>query len=575
MGQFPLQSELKNKLGRRFEAIYGKDFSDTFLDDITREIILSRDKANTPKYKWNEKDIILITYGDSIIREGEKPLQTLNNFLSNRLKNITNCVHILPFFPYSSDEGFSVIDYYDVNPELGDWNDIKSINRNFHLMADLVINHVSQKSKWFQNFLQGKSPGKEYFIEVDPATDLSMVTRPRSSPLLTEFKTKAGKKFIWTTFSSDQADLNFSNPEVLLEIIRIMLYYISNGVRIIRLDAIAFIWKKPGTSCLHLPEVHEIIKLIREILEFIDPGIILLTETNVSNRENLSYFGNDDEANMIYQFSLPPLLLHALNTGNSFFLTRWASEIPVTSINSTYLNFTASHDGIGVRPLEGLLPQKDLSDLLETMINFGAIISNKTNNDGSESPYEINITCFDALKGTVKGEDNLQAERFICSQVIMMAFKGIPAFYIHSLFATHNNYEGFIESGKPRSINRKKLYSGQLERFLEKPGTQSQVFNELIRIIKIRKNQKAFHPDSAQKILSINPGLFCIYRQSNKNGQELYSVSNISDIEQVFPAKDILKNGFKYYDLLKNEKYRHYMESIRLKPYQTVWLTNK
>jgi len=418
------------KIEDRLRFIYKEKYNYTILESLL-EVISGYSLILNKGNKWDEKDVVLITYGDSIKNNNERPLQTLKSFLDTRLKDELSVVHILPFFPYSSDDGFSIIDFRQVNPELGDWNDVKDLTLNFNLMADLVINHASSKSEWFQNFVKQDGKGKDYFIVEDPEKDLSQVTRPRSSPLLTPYETADGIKHVWTTFSADQVDLNFSNPDLLVEMMDILLGYISQGARIIRLDAIAFLWKVVGTTCLHLPETHEVVKLMRDVAEFINPGTVILTETNVPNKENLSYFGDNDEAHMVYQFSLPPLLLHALHTGNSYYLTTWAQSLPQLKGDKTFFNFTASHDGIGVRPLEGLLPDDEKIKLVESMKDFGGMVNYKSNPDGSTSPYELNITYFDALKGTAEGEDEFQAERFLASQTIMMSMAGVPAFYIH------------------------------------------------------------------------------------------------------------------------------------------------
>jgi sucrose phosphorylase len=236
---------------------------------------------------------------------------------------------------------------------------------------------VSSKSSWFQNYLKGEGEGNDFFIEESADTDLSQVIRPRNTPLLTRFDTKNGIKNVWTTFSDDQIDLNFGNPEVLYKFLQILYTYINKGAHIIRLDAIAFLWKKVGTTCLHLKQTHEVGKLMRNFVDLTAPDVIILTETNVPNKENISYFGNNDEAHMVYQFSLPPLLLHALNSGNSFYLSKWATSIPELNKDCTYFNFTSSHDGIGVRPLEGLLPDDEKKQLYNDVKLSGGLISTK------------------------------------------------------------------------------------------------------------------------------------------------------------------------------------------------------
>jgi sucrose phosphorylase len=302
------KDEFAGKLARHLQVIYKSSFSEGLVNRILA-MTMERFGERDP---WSEKDIVLITYGNTIQAPNEKPLHTLNRFLVNRLANAISCVHILPFFPSTSDDGFAVSEFTIVDPELGTWKDIAELTQTFGLMSDLVINHVSSEHPWFKNYLNHLSPGKDFFIEAQPGADYSSVVRPRNTPLFTVSVTKNGPRTVWTTFSADQIDLNFSNPEVLLEMISIMILYISHGVRIIRLDAIAFLWKKAGTSCLHLGETHEIVKLLRVIADYLCPGTILLTETNVPNKENWSYFGNKDEAHMVYQFSLPPLSLHAL-----------------------------------------------------------------------------------------------------------------------------------------------------------------------------------------------------------------------------------------------------------------------
>ncbi|PHS64243.1 MAG: alpha-amylase [Thalassobium sp.] len=525
--------------------------------------------------RWSEQDVILITYGHSIQQEGEIPLQTLGDFLRGHLLDTINNVHILPFFPYSSDDGFSVIDYRQVNPDWGNWEDISAIAHDFDLMMDLVINHCSRENLWFVDYIGNREPYSEYFIEVDPETDVSAVTRPRNTPLLTPVHTHRGVRHVWATFSEDQIDLNFANPRVLLEFTQILLLYVERGARFIRLDAIAFLWKKIGTRCVHLPQTHEVVKLLRDVLDYAAPEVVLITETNVPVAENLSYFGQSDEAHMVYQFGLPPLVLHALNRGNASFLTDWADKIPPLPAGCSYLNFTASHDGIGVRPVEGILPEREVQDLIDSMHRFGGFVSMKANADGSQSPYEINISLFDACMGTRRGSDHFQVQRFLCSQAIMLAIQGIPALYIHSLVATPNDLEHVEQTGRTRSINRKIWNRHELECLLSNPVTpQAEVFSELRRMIKIRRQQSAFHPDARQDIVRINSDLFIVKRTSVDNSQTLYALSNVTERILQLPLASLgfLPGGMS--NLLSHDEADSALaEVLTLAPYQTVWLT--
>jgi len=543
----------------------------TYCDKNSRKLLSSPTLSDHTR--WSEKDIILITYGNSIQTADETPLDTLATFLRERLTGVVNSVHILPFFPYSSDDGFSVIDYYQVNSDWGDWSDVAKVAQNFDLMIDLVINHCSRENLWFVDYIGNHQPYCDYFIEVDPETDVSMVTRPRNTPLLTPVHTHRGVRHVWATFSEDQIDLNFANPDVLLEFIRIYLFYIEQGARFIRLDAVAFLWKQLGTNCLHLKQTHEAVKLLRDVINYVAPEVVMITETNVPVKENLSYFGESDEAHMVYQFGLPPLVLHALNRGNASFLTDWADDIPVLPEGCSYLNFTASHDGIGVRPVEGILQEREVQDLIDSMHRFGGFVSMKANSDGSESPYEINITLFDACMGTRRGVDHHQVPRFLCSQAIMLAMQGIPAVYIHSLTASPNDLDHVEQTGRTRSINRRIWDKNELEYLLGNPVThQAEVFTALTRMIRIRRDQKAFNPDARQDVIKINTDLFILKRTSTDGEQRIYAISNVTERILRLPLASLgfLENGLK--DILALES-TIIDDELVLYPYQTVWLT--
>lgn len=562
------------------ETVYGRGTAEHVLEKLF--YLVCNDigpDINENLNKWSQDNVLLITYGDSICSaRDEKPLVTLARFLSEHLQGVITGVHILPFTPYTSDDGFAVKDYLTVNPRLGDWDDIRAIARSFDLMVDMVINHVSSQHEWFEQFKRDEEPGCKYFITVDPATDVSGVVRPRSSPLLVEIETVHGPRHVWATFSPDQVDVNFANPDVLIEFIRIILFYVRVGAKYIRLDAIGYLWKQLGTSCIHLPQTHTLIRLLRELLQMINPAIAIITETNVPNQENLSYFGNRNEAHMIYNFSLPPLVLNALMQGRSDHLKTWMMSMPPAPVGCAYLNFTASHDGIGLRPAEGLLSDDEYTQLLATMQQFGGKISMRRQSDGSESPYEINISLFDAMKGTVKGEDDWQIQRFICSQTIMMSLEGIPAFYVHSLLGTHNDNAKVERTGHNRSINRHQWDEDALKTQLQDANSSHTiVLNELSRLIKIRRRQDAFHPNATQYTLHpLNRALFAFWRQSMMRDQSLFSIHNLSDKPQTLRLTDLnLIITDPWCDLISGTLIENIHDKLVLQPYQSAWITNK
>lgn len=526
-----------------------------------------------PKSKWDERDSVLITYGDTLSNpSGGTALSALETFSKKHLKGAIRSIHLLPFYPWSSDDGFSVIDYRKVDAACGDWADVEKLGKSFDLMFDFVLNHCSAKSAWFRDFVAGIEPASHYFLPMDPSGDYSQVVRPRTSPLLAKTRTKNGEAHVWATFSADQVDLNWQNPEVFFEFLDIMFLYISKGMRIARLDAVAFLWKKMGTNCLHLPETHEVVKLFRDIAEIVSPQTIILTETNVPHVENVSYFGNGDEAHMVYQFSLPPLTMHALATGNARYLTKWARELAPPPEGCTFFNFTASHDGIGVRPIEGILPEAEKTKLIKHVEKVGGKINWRTLPDGSKSPYELNVTYYSALSDAIN--PMLGVERFLCSQALSLSLRGIPGIYFHSLIATENYHEGVEATGQNRSINRRKWQLDELKKHIGE-GPAAIVFDRYLKMLRRRAIHPAFHPDATQNVFEIDPELFVHSRISLDGEETIFCIYNFANKEKtiVNPAdSDLLKRTKHFYDILSGRTFGSGKKGLKLKPYQSLWL---
>jgi glucosylglycerate phosphorylase len=519
----------------------------------------------------DQRDTILIAYPDQVQQEGKQPLSVLEDFCRLHLLNIITSIHILPFYPWTSDDGFSVVDYREVDPRYGDWEDIRRLGKNFKLMFDAVINHVSVRNAWFQSMLAGTERYREYFVIPGENDDLSRVVRPRALPLLTEFQATYGSTKVWTTFSADQVDLNYGNPQVLLEILDVLLFYVSQGADFIRLDAIAYLWKEPGTVCINLPQTHAIIQLFRAVLDQVAPHVMLITETNVPHAENISYFGDgQNEAHMVYNFSLPPLVIHAFQTGSAETLSRWAASLALPA-GATFFNFLASHDGIGLNPLRGILREEEIDVIVERIRTHGGLVSFKDMADGTKRPYELNINFFDALNDPFAAEPvETQVDRFVTAHAILLAMRGVPAIYFHSLVGSRSWREGALASGHNRTINRKKLDREQLEDLLSDPDTLPvRVFHRLIHLLKIRAEQPAFHPNGAQDVVSVAPGIFGLLRTSSDGRQKILCLHNISNREEQLENREL--NDRWMYDLIENNR-RNAETPISLKPYQTLWL---
>lgn len=575
-------SPFDTKLSHLVQQIY----PDQDASQLKRQIVdafwpaetMQRKRPRRPgNNQWSEEDALVITYGGSIQDSAHKPLDLLHDFLLRRLKGVLNSVHILPFFPFTSDDGFAVSDFNVVNSQLGDWADINRIADDFQLMSDLVLNHVSSQGAWFNAYLQDQPPYNRFFFEASPEDDLTDVVRPRTTPLLQEVQTSKGARHVWCTFSHDQIDLDFRNPEVLLAFLRIIRLHVDNGVRVIRLDAVAFLWKEVGTSSIHMPQTHAVVKLMRLLCDYAAEKIILLTETNVPKAENMSYFGDRDEAHVIYNFPLPPLILHAVQSGSAEQLRKWQSGMPPAPMGCAYLNFTASHDGIGMRPVEGILPASEQSKMIDAIKEVGGLVSMRALPSGGEAPYEINTTYYEATRRTFAGEDNYHFERFLCSQTIPMSLEGIPAFYIHSLLATPNDLAAVKRRGMNRAINRHVWQYSELNALLDNPETpQARVLAALSDRLRIRKAQPAFHPNATQFTIPFEDRVFGVWRQSLDRYQSIFALHNVSAETVHIPHMSMnLIEDEVWVDLLSGEPVEMGTDSLQLAPYQCRWITNR
>ncbi|EMJ5881005.1 sugar phosphorylase [Enterobacter cloacae] len=562
-----MENKVNAKIKSLISLVYGDSFSEMQLESLSEKISSAANVISEKrKSGWGEKDVVLITYADQFYNEGENALPVFTRFYNRWLSRSFSHVHLLPFYPWSSDDGFSVIDYHDVAPETGTWRDVAELKQFTSLMFDFVCNHMSAKSQWFAHYLAQKPGYEDFFISVDPQTDLSAVTRPRALPLLTPFTLDDGSvRYLWTTFSDDQVDLNFASPQVLIAMVDVLLHYLVEGARYIRLDAVGFMWKIPGTRCIHLEQTHRLIQLFRAITDAVAPGTVIITETNVPHNDNVSYFGDgENEAQMVYQFSLPPLVLHAVHRQDVRALCQWASSLELPSKQTTWFNFLASHDGIGLNPLRGILPESEILSLVETLQQEGALVNWKNNPDGTRSPYEINVTYLDALSYQ-DCEDTLRIARFILAHAVLLSFPGVPAIYIQSIIGSRNDYNGVERLGYNRAINRKKYCAGEIDGELEdKNGLRNKVYCQLSALIALRRQEKAFHPDSEAFFETSGEHVFKIVRIAD-DGERITALFNFSnDIQCVFfnrqSGKDLI-TGINISNM-----------TLTLNPWQVMWI---
>ncbi len=576
----------EQRLYEHLSIIYGEDQASSYTERLYKILIkFGQDhpklRDHAEQERISERDTILITYGDMVQEDGKTPLQTLAELLMDTLAGVVSTVHILPFFPYSSDDGFAVIDYQKVNPDLGTWDDIRHIRTEFRLMFDAVINHVSAESEWFQGFLRDDPKYRHYFTVIEEGADLSMVFRPRSSPLLTPVQTAAGEKLVWTTFSADQIDLNYKSPELLFDILNTLLFYVSNGAEFVRLDAVTFLWKEIGTPSINMPQTHRIIQLLRTALDIAAPHVTLITETNVPHKDNISYFGDGtNEAQMVYNFALPILTVHAFLKSDAQTLSKWAATLDLPSDQVNFFNLLAGHDGIGMLPVKDILDDADIAQLVEHTQSLGGNISYKSNQDGTLSPYELNINFFDMLQDPDQADEELElaAKRFLTSQAIMLSMRGVPGIYFHSLFGSRNWEEGVEMTNRYRTINREKLQRSVLETELDDTTSlRHHIFYGYLDLLTKRKNCKAFHPRGRQIVLTNHDAIFGLVRISPDGRNRALCLHNVSNQTQTIRIDlqplplggiDTLK------DLLSGDTYTLEGQSLSLtmEPFQVLWL---
>ena len=573
-----LKKDFSEKVKKYLFEIYSNDLSKKQINNLYLDIksIFTEVIKDKKKELWSEKDVLLITYADSIIKKNQKNLITLSNFLTKYCKEFTY-VHILPFFPFSSDDGFAVEDYKKIKKEHGSWNDLKKITKSFKIMVDLVINHCSSRNRLFKNFLENKDPGKDFFISSQKKFPTSKkIVRPRSSDLSKKVLINGKDNYVWCTFGHDQVDFNFKNPSVLIYFFEIIKFYLDQNIKALRLDAVAFLWKELGTRCINLPQTHNIIRLIRLIIDNFYNKTLIITETNLPSHENLTYFGNNNEAHCIYNFSLAPLLIHAIISGNSFYLKKWSRGMPPAQENNSYLNFLSTHDGIGMRPVEGILPEMEVKKYFRFFKKQGGLFSYRTNK-GKKSVYEVNITLLEALKECYNGKDKYIFDRFVLAHTILFSMEGIPAIYIQNFLGSKNDNIKVKKTNSFRSINRKNWNYDSLTKIINNKSTiNNKILNSIKNLIVLRKKQVAFHPNATQFTLQLGDNFFGLWRQSIDRSQSIFCISNLTNKKQKISLLDInLISTNSWFDLLTKKKIKNIGDELFFKPYQTYWITNK
>lgn len=576
----------------RLEFLYGRVTAEAAMPELERILkvhhahkppeLVAWEQGLDPEERFTERDMILITYADAVRSKHATGIEALHRFVETYYDSI-NTIHMLPFFPYSSDRGFSVVDFKAVDPRVGSWDTVRELAFDYDLMFDAVFNHASSRSEMFRGFLRGDPQYRDFFIAYDSPDDLtpeqrSKIFRPRTSDILTRYETIDGPKYIWTTFSPDQIDFNFRNPAVLLAVLEALLFYVRRGADIIRLDAVTYLWSEPGTESIHLPQTHEIIKLLRDVLDTVAPGVALVTETNVPHEQNISYFGDGtDEAHMVYNFALPPLVLHTFYAGDTRDLSRWAAGLDLPSSRTHLFNMLDTHDGVGVQGVKGILTRDQIDTMIGRAREHGAYISYKATQDGRE-PYEINTTWWSAINMDGSTEPMaLQVKRYVASRSIALALKGIPGVYTHGVIALPNDHRLVEETGVKRDVNRGLIDTEVYREHLRQPGSKRSLLRlEQRAMSRTRTRLRAFHPAGSMKVLDLSPAVFAVLRTSPEGEAHVLALTNVTGdrLELEVPLAEVGLDDTSWYDHIADERISGDADSLSLEmgPYDVTWL---
>ncbi len=591
---FEVPAEERQRMHYYLTFLYGTEKANKWLPELERvlkvhyahkpQALIDSEKNNEVSDRFTEQDFILISYADAFAGDYGSTLEKLHQVVNKHSRGGINTIHLLPFFPYTSDRGFAVVDYDTVDPKMGNWDSIRSLARDYDLMFDVVMNHCSSRAEVFREYIRGNPIYRDFFIAYDSPDELSAdqrskIFRPRTSDILTRFETISGPKYIWTTFSEDQIDFNFRYPGVLMQVLDGILMYVRRGANIIRLDAVTYLWSEPGTECIHLPQTHTIIKLLREMLDLVAPGVAIVTETNVPHKENISYFGNGhDQAHMVYNFALPPLVLHTMYTGDATEISHWAAGLEMPSDSVTFFNILDTHDGIGLLGARGILSDLQIDNIIERAVANGALISTKSGPEGEE-PYEVNSTWWSAINPANSEDDMVtQVRRYIASRSIQLVMKGVPSLYTHGVLGLSNDHALVEETGVKRDINRTVISTELFEEDLGRPGSKRALVLKGISLFTgIRTRYRAFHPQGELQVLMLCPQIFAVYRTSPAGDQHVLAVTNITsrDIQVEVALNQLQSTERRWVSLLNRRRLAEADNGclrLQLKPYEVLWL---
>lgn len=550
------------RLEAALRAVYGPA-ADSLIEDLVSDLPAA-EAAPRPPLPGRDQ-ACWIGYADSLVGgEGRSPLETLRgSFTRHGLGEAFPVVHLLPFYPWDTDRGFSVEDYYAVAPENGRWGDVEALaGDGLALMFDFVANHASIANPLVQSALIARHLDPDdprrtaharyqdfvlAFAEDAPEPDqLAALARPRAAPVLTPYcllehpderlealpghrqdpevdqrlaagSQVRGEGLVWTTFSrgpdaagreqTRQVDLDYRNPAVFREAAKILCFYRDRGAALLRLDAIGYLWKRLGSTSLHEPETHQLLVALKAYLELAAPEVQTVAEVNEDQERVLGYLGEDaaPESDLVYQFTHFPLAVHAVHTGQAGPYRDWLATLAPFR-GRQFVTALGSHDGMGMKPLRGRLPEDELEAFAARLAeDHGGLPNHAVLPGGRRIVYEVCATPWDLINAP--GQPHA-LERYRAVAALGLLPRGLPGFYVNGVFGLggHHPEEGLDEN---RTVNRQRLDAAWLDGQLADPASRpARVLAMLRHLLARRAALPAFDPDApALEPLDLGAGL--------------------------------------------------------------------
>lgn len=526
-----------------------------------------------------------------------------------------NMLHIMPMLdcpPEHSDGGYAVRDFYRIDPRFGTTEDVEALaatlkKRDMLLVLDVVVNHTSNEHEWAQRARQGDKKYQDYFFVFDDreTPDIFEETMPEIFPLIAPgnftWDAEMGK-WVMTVFHSYQWDLNYRNPAVLIEMIDIILYWANQGADILRLDAVAFLWKKIGSVCQNEREAHLLLQLMKDCCQVTAPGVLFIAEAIVAPSEISKYFGEDainaKECEIAYNATLMALLWDAVATKNAALLNQGIKRHPIKLERATWLNYVRCHDDIGLGfddhdvRLAGYDPAMHRRFLVDYFtgrfpgspargLPFGE------NPKTGDARISGSLASLVGLEAALESQDAAAIDDAIKTIVLLhsviLSFGGIPLLYYGDAIGAINSLEYLADASKAadnRWINRSNFDWNKAKKRHQTGTVEQRIFSALKKMIVLRKETTAFADMDNRQLLDVDtPNLLVFSRVDPSNSRNrVLVVANFNVEAQTLPSDALISNGFlqpeAMKDLCTGERIEVSNDMIVLPPLSCLWLTD-